>query len=104
MNKTKLSILALILAFGPYTLLQHAKVMDIPLGAFLGEWSYANGFDFPAKIFNRFACDKDEAISCSLAAEIEARAGNMIEASNLTFKACSLGLESACPLSNKSNQ
>lgn len=97
MNKAKLSLLALLLALGPYTLLQHTKVMDIPLGAFLGEWTYANGFDFPAKIFNSFACDKDEAISCSLLAEIEARSGNLINASELTMKACSLGLNSACP-------
>lgn len=95
--KTKLSILALVLAFGPYTLLQHAKVMDVPLGAFLGEWSYANGYDFSAKIFNNFACHKNEAVACSLLAELEARSGDMIQASNLTMKACSLGLSSACP-------
>lgn len=95
--KAKLSILALILAFGPYTLLQHAKVMDVPLGAFIGEWSYAHGFDFPAKVFNNFACDKDEAIACSLLAELEARSGNIIQASHFTMKACSLGLASSCP-------
>lgn len=95
--KTKISLIALIMAFTPYTLLQHVKVMDVPLGTFLGEWSYANGLDTPARLLNSFACHKGEAIACSLSAEIEAKNGNWAEASNLIFKACQLGLESACP-------
>lgn len=97
MKNIKFPLIALVLAFAPYTILQHVKVMDVPLGAFIGEWSYAQGYDMPARLFNRFACHKGEAISCSLLAEIEAHAGNMVEASDLVFKACKLGLDSACP-------
>lgn len=97
MNNLKLPLVALALAFAPYTILQHVKVMEVPLGTFLGEWSYAQGLDIPAKLLNSFACSKGEAISCSLLAEIKAEAGELIEASNLTMKACKLGLASSCP-------
>ncbi len=93
----KIPLLALALTFAPYALLQHVHVMNLPLGAFLGEWSYANGLDTPARLFNRFACHKGEASACALMAEIEAQNGDILKASELTFKACQLGFAPACP-------
>lgn len=95
---TKIPLLALFITFLPFGSLQYIKVMDNqPLGAFLGEWSYANGFDTAAGFFNHFACSKGEASACSLLAEIRALEGNVFEASELTHKACQLGFKSACP-------
>ena len=71
MPKIRLSIAVLVLSVAPYLSLQYVNVMGVSLGAFLGEWCYAQGYDAPAKVLNRLACNKGEAISCSLLSDID---------------------------------
>jgi len=77
MSKIKFSLLLITISITPYLALRYIKVMDISLGAFIGEWCYAHGLDYPAKVFNNFACQKGETLSCSLLEQDEGPRSNL---------------------------